>query len=371
MTDKMAGQPEAQNILVVDDTPANLELLSGMLKEHHYRIRAAISGDLALQAARNEPPDLILLDIKMPGMDGYEVCRHLKNDEKLKDIPVIFLSSLDEMKDKVKAFNVGGVDYITKPYRFEEVQARVETHLTLKAAKEYLKDKNRFLEYTFSRFVSPEVIEAMKQKPINELLKMERSEVTVLFADLRGFTTLANEMTPEAVQETLNSFLEVMVAHIQEAGGMMDKFLGDGFMALFGAPFRQADHARRALNAAVSIQLAHRGWMEKRTTGGLPCRPLGIGLVAGETVVGAYGTSKRMEYTALGHVVNLASRLCGAAEAGEILTTPFTREAAQCAAPEGKGRCAFSFFSKGKMHFKNIQETVEVIAITPEETRHE
>ena len=155
MTDNTVGQTEAPNILVVDDTPANLQLLSGMLKERRYRIRAAISGDLALQAARNEPPDLILLDIKMPGMDGYEVCRHLKNDEKLRDIPVIFLSSLDEMKDKVKAFNVGGVDYITKPYRFEEVQARVETHLTLKAAREYLKDKNRFLEYTFSRFVPP------------------------------------------------------------------------------------------------------------------------------------------------------------------------------------------------------------------------
>ena len=371
MTDNTVGQTEAPNILVVDDTPANLQLLSGMLKERRYRIRAAISGDLALQAARNEPPDLILLDIKMPGMDGYEVCRHLKNDEKLRDIPVIFLSSLDEMKDKVKAFNVGGVDYITKPYRFEEVQARVETHLTLKAAREYLKDKNRFLEYTFSRFVSPEVIEAMKQKPIADLLKMERCELTILFADLRGFTSLANELTPEEVQETLNSFLEVMVARVQETGGMMDKFLGDGFMALFGAPFRQADHARRAMNAAVSIQLAHSEWIKKRSAGKLACRPLGIGLAAGETVVGAYGTRNRMEYTALGHVVNLASRLCGAAEAGEILTTPLTREAGQCGAPAGAGRCAFSFLPKGKMHFKNIQETVEVISIIPEETSHD
>lgn len=371
MTETTAGRQDAPNILVVDDTPANLEVLSGMLKESRYKIRAAISGELALQAARNDPPDLVLLDINMPGMDGYEVCRRLKADEKLKEIPVIFLSSLDEMKDKVKAFNVGGVDYITKPYRIEEVQARVETHLTLKAAKEYLKDKNRFLEYTFSRFVSPEVVEAMKQKPISELLKMERCELTVLFADLRGFTTLANELAPEAVQETLNSFLEVTVAGVQEAGGMMDKFLGDGFMALFGAPFRQEGHARRALNAAVSIQQAHRAWMEKRSAAGLPCRPLGIGLAAGETVVGAYGTHTRMEYTALGHVVNLASRLCGAAEAGEILTTPHTREAAQCESPAGASRCAFSFLPKGKMHFKNIQETVEVISIIPEETSHE
>jgi len=371
MTDNTLGRPQASNILIVDDTPVNLELLSGMLKEHSYRIRAALSGELALQAARNEPPDLILLDINMPGMDGYEVCRRLKADEKLKEIPVIFLSALSEMMDKVKAFNVGGVDYVTKPFQLEEIRARVETHLTLKAAREYLKDKNRFLEYTFSRFVSPKVVETMKQRPISEFLKMERCELTVLFADLRGFTTMANELTPEEIQETLNSFLEVMVARIEEAGGMMDKFLGDGFMALFGAPLRREDHALQALNASAAIQQAHRRWMEERGAGGRPCRPLGIGVATGETVVGAYGTHNRMEYTALGHVVNLASRLCGAAEAGEILTTPFTRDEALRSAPAGIGPGYLSFLSKGKMHFKNIQETVEVIAISAEETSYD
>jgi len=136
MTDSAISRPDAPNILVVDDTPANLELLSGMLKERGYRIRAAVSAEMALQAARNEPPDLMLLDIKMPGMDGYEVCRRLKADEKLKDIPVIFMSSFDEMKDKVEAFKAGGVDYISKPFRLEEVEARVERQLTLKAARE-------------------------------------------------------------------------------------------------------------------------------------------------------------------------------------------------------------------------------------------
>ena len=362
---------ETPNILVVDDTPANLELLTGMLKARRCRLRAALSGEAALRAARSEPPDLILLDIKMPGMDGYEVCRRLKQDEKLKDIPVIFLSSLDELQDKVKAFSVGGVDYITKPYRLEEVQARVETHLTLRAAREYLKDKNRFLEYTFSRFVSPEVVETMKLRPISELLKMERREVTVLFADLRGFTTMANELTPEEIQETLNSFLEVMVGRIEQAGGLTDKFLGDGFMALFGAPFPQGDHAWRAMSAAAAIQGAHRVWLAERARGGRPCRPLGIGLATGETVVGAYGTRNRMEYTALGHVVNLASRLCGAAEAWEILTTPFTRAEALRGAPAGGVPVCLPFVSKGKMRFKNIQETVEVISMTAGENKNE
>jgi len=371
VTDNTILPQDAPSILIVDDTPANLELLSGILKERLCKIKSALSGKLALQAAKNDPPDLILLDINMPEMDGYEVCRRLKEDEKLKDIPVIFLSSLDEMRDKVKAFSVGGVDYITKPYRFEEVQARVETHLTLKDAREYLKDKNRFLEYTFSRFVSPQVVETMKQRPISDLLKMERRELTVLFADLRGFTAMANELTPEEIQETLNSFLEGMVACIEEAGGMMDKFLGDGFMALFGAPFRQEDHARRALNASASIQQAHRKWMKERSAGKRSHRPLGIGVATGETVVGAYGTHNRMEYTALGHVVNLASRLCGAAEAGEILTTPFTRDGALRHAPAGGGRGYLSFISKGRLRFKNIQEPVDVISITTEETSDE
>lgn len=366
MKDVIGSQAAAPNILIVDDTPANLDLLSGMLRERRYKIRAALSGKLALQAAANEPPDLILLDVNMPEMSGYEVCARLKEIENLTDVPVIFLSALTETADKVKAFQAGGVDYITKPFQLEEILARVETHLTLRAAKEYLRDKHRFLEYTFSRFVSPEVVEAMKEKPINELLKMERREITVIFADLRGFTSLASELTPEEVQETLNSFLEVMVAGVQAGGGMLDKFLGDGFVALFGAPFRQKDHALRALNTAIAMQRDHRLWMARRVASGLPCKPLGIGAATGETVVGAYGTRNRMEYTALGHVVNLASRLCGAAEAGEILTTPFTKEEALRNCVPGGGLAASSSLSKGRMHFKNIQEAVAVISISPE-----
>ena len=146
MKDNLSGRRDAPSILVVDDMPANLELLSGLLKDSHYKIRAAISGELALQAARNDPPDLILLDINMPRLDGYEVCRRLKADAKLKDIPVIFLSALSEPMDKVKAFGVGGVDYVTKPFQFEEVRARVETHLRLRRMQLELERHNLHLE---------------------------------------------------------------------------------------------------------------------------------------------------------------------------------------------------------------------------------
>ncbi len=134
------------NILVVDDTPANLRLLSGMLTEQGYKVRSVISGPMALTATHNAPPDLILLDINMPDMNGYQVCEQLKADQQTCDIPIIFISALGETKDKIKAFTAGGVDYITKPFQVEEVLARVETHLSLRAAQRQLQAANRELE---------------------------------------------------------------------------------------------------------------------------------------------------------------------------------------------------------------------------------
>src|SRR5579859_3749249 len=146
MNDKPAVLSQAPSVLVVDDTPANLQLLSQMLKEQGYRVRPVPSGKLALQAARNDPPDLILLDINMPEMNGYEVCEYLKADDQLKGIPVIFISALTEQLDKVKAFTAGGVDYLTKPFQMEELHARVETHLKLRRLQIELEEYSRRLE---------------------------------------------------------------------------------------------------------------------------------------------------------------------------------------------------------------------------------
>ncbi|MBE3088449.1 MAG: response regulator, partial [Chloroflexi bacterium] len=137
---------ESAGILIVDDTPANLQLLEGMLRQHGYEPRPVPSGRMALQAARIDPPDLILLDINMPGMNGYEVCHRLKTDPQLKDIPVLFISAMDEMPDKVEAFAAGGVDYITKPFQFAEVQARVDVHLKLRRLQLELERHNSHLQ---------------------------------------------------------------------------------------------------------------------------------------------------------------------------------------------------------------------------------
>jgi len=147
MSDQQAALEE---ILIVDDTPANLRLLSQMLAERGYRVRAVTNGPRALASVQASPPALILLDIRMPEMNGYQVCEHLKGDAQTRDIPVIFLSALDATEDKVRAFTVGGVDYITKPFQIEEVLARVETHLSLRRLQRHLQEANRKMERELS-----------------------------------------------------------------------------------------------------------------------------------------------------------------------------------------------------------------------------
>jgi adenylate cyclase len=361
------NERKTQTVLIVDDAPDNLALMSSLLKDL-YRTKVALNGDKALQiAVSQDPPDLILLDVMMPGIDGYEVCRRLKENKTTRDIPVIFLTAKVEAEDEQKGLELGAVDYITKPISPPIVLARVKNHLMLQSAREYLKEKNQFLESTFSRYVSSRVIEQLKEKRIDEFLKMEKREVSILFVDVRGFTALGNRLSPEEIQETVNSFLENMVKCVEEMDGMVDKFLGDGLMAIFGAPLRQEAHAWQALSAAVSMQKLHRKWMDSRQSANKPAGAIGIGVATGPVVVGNVGTANRMEYTALGHLVNLTSRLCGAAEGGEILTIEASREHMKRYASALQVQDEFlnaSFTSKGLMAFKNIEEPVEVFCVS-------
>jgi len=356
-----------QTILIVDDAPDNLALMGSLLKEF-YKTKGALNGDKALQIAMsNDPPDLILLDVMMPGIDGYEVCRRLKENKATNDIPVIFLTAKAEVEDEQKGLELGAVDYVTKPISPPIVLARVKNHLMLQSAREYLKEKNQFLEYAFSRYVSSKIIEQLKETPLDEFLKMDKRGVSILFVDMRGFTALGNQLTPEEVQETVNSFLSNMVKYVEEMDGMVDKFLGDGLMAIFGAPLRHETHAWQALSAAASMQSIHKGWMESRQTADKPAAAIGIGVATGEVVVGNIGTSNRMEYTALGHLVNLASRLCSAAAGGEILTIKESQEQMKRHASTLQVQDEFltaTFTSKGLMTFKNIAEPIEIFAVS-------
>jgi|JFJP01.1.fsa_nt_gi Response regulator containing a CheY-like receiver domain and an HD-GYP domain len=173
----MNNQPaskEPGNILVVDDTPANLRLLAGILNEQGYKVRPVPSGELALSAARGMPPDLILLDIMMPEMNGYQVCEQLKADEKTRDIPVIFISAINDVLDQVKALAVGGVDYITKPFHMEEVLVRVKTHLAMCQLPNKLKHKNQELTVTLEQL----------RETQNQLVQSEKAALGQLIAGI-------------------------------------------------------------------------------------------------------------------------------------------------------------------------------------------
>jgi len=197
------------SILMVDDTPANLELLSGMLKVRGYKVRAAISGRLALQAARNDPPDLILLDVNMPDMNGYAVCEELKAEPKLKNIPVIFLSALNDSIDKIKAFGAGGADYITKPFQFEEVEARVELQLELRR-------RSRLLQEAYDKLRESE---KLRDSLVHMIVHDLRSPLTGIFAYL--------ELIGESRKNPLSAEQAANVAEAKKTARQMIQIVSD------------------------------------------------------------------------------------------------------------------------------------------------
>ncbi len=224
----------------------------------------------------------------------------------------------------------------------------------------------RWLEAMFAKYVPPRVIEELQGVASRDFLSMQRREFTILFSDLRGFTAVSETLEPEAVGELVSSYLGNMVGVVEAAGGTIDKYIGDAIMAIFGAPVPSQGHALRALSAAMKMQQQHARWVSERTRDGLPALPMGVGLASGAVVVGNVGTRVRMEYTVLGHAVNLAARLCGAAQPGEILTTRATHSAALAAIKQHTGHENLhlpGLKSLGEMRFKNVSEPVEVVSL--------
>jgi class 3 adenylate cyclase len=224
----------------------------------------------------------------------------------------------------------------------------------------------RWLEESFSRYVSPRVIERLRSVPESELMQVERRRLTVLFGDLRGFTLACQEMEAEEVCEMLNGYLAAMTECVDRYEGMVDKFVGDEIMAVFGAPLHTEDHALRALLTAEAMVKAHRTWQEARKAQGKMAPAVGIGLATGEVVLGNVGAAQRMDYTVLGHTVNLAARLCAKAEAFEILTIKATHQAAMAAVksyPRPEEIPRFRFESKGQIELKNVKAPVDVFRV--------
>lgn len=222
----MIPEPQA-NILIVDDTPANLHVLSDLLRQNQYKVRPVPSGKLALKAAEASPPDLILLDITMPEMNGYEVCEALKSKEDLRDIPVIFISALNETVDKVRAFQSGGVDYITKPFQFEEVQARVGTHLKLRRMQRDLQERNQELETSMAR---QRELEKMRDNLIHMIVHDLRSPLSGIIGYLSLFEMKLHELNEKqqryiltarkSADQLMKMINELLDVHKLEAGSL-------------------------------------------------------------------------------------------------------------------------------------------------------
>ena len=282
-------------ILIVDDTPANIQALAAILKNKGYQISAATNGKQALEVLARVQPDLILLDVMMPEMDGFETCRRLKEDERWRQIPVIFLTSKTETSDIVQGFELGAVDYVAKPFNTHELLARVNTHLTMDRLR---RENERLLLSILPGSV------ADRLKSGDERIADRFEEVTVLFADIVGFTQLAAAMPAHVLVELLNDLFTQFDLAAQKLGIEKIKTIGDAYMAVCGLPEPCADHTERMVTMALRLMEIAREFSEKR---GATVR-LRIGINSGPVVAGVVGRNKFI-YDLWGDAVNLASRM--------------------------------------------------------------
>ena len=317
-------------ILVVDDQRANVEMLAGVLEGRGYSVTTALDGEQALAQVRKVRPDLVVSDILMPGMDGYEVCRRLRGTPETALLPVILVTSLDAQNERVRGLEAGADDFLSKPVNWEELFARVRSLLRVKALQDELKEVNARLEQRvreqvaqlerlsrLKRFFSRPVAEAIVAGG-EEMLKPHRREITAVFLDLRGFTAFTDRADPDEVMELLRAYHVTLGVTVDEFGGTLEHFAGDGIMIFFSDPLPVDQPAARAVRMALALQRAFTPISAAWSKLGHPVG-LGIGIAQGEATLGIIGSEQRWEYAAIGNVPNLAARLCGVAQAGEII----------------------------------------------------
>jgi adenylate cyclase len=324
-------------ILVVDDTAQNRRLMEAVLSPLGHTVLSAASGREALDLVAAEPPDLVLLDIVMPEMDGYEVCRTLRADPATEMLPIIMLTSSGD-QDKVGAIEAGADDFIARPFDPHELLARVrsllrikEYHDTIQAQAAELAELNHTLESRVSaqvdelehlgrlrRFLSPQLADLVVSGGDEALLSSHRREITVVFCDLRGFTAFSETAEPEEVMAVLGEFHTELGQLIFEFGGTLERFAGDALMMFFNDPFPCPDPPLQAVRMALAMQERVAGLQEGWRKRGHDLA-LGIGIAVGYATLGRIGFEGRFDYGAVGSVVNLAARLCGEARGGQIL----------------------------------------------------
>ncbi len=312
-------------ILVIEDDRLNANFLEKFLTSVGHRVIKAFNGEDGLEKARREDPDLILLDVMMPGMDGFEVCARIRNDPRTKNIPVVIVTALHETQERIKGLEAGADDFLSKPYNIYELAARVRSLLRIKYQHDELERRNKLFYKVIRRYVAPEVSEQILQDPVRYLkLGGENRRVTTLFADIRGFTRYAQTHRPDRVVQLLNLVFKELTDVVFKWRGTFDKYLGDAIMAIYGAPISYHDDVLRAIRTALDMQAAFRALRERWEDEEERRLGLGIGIHTGEAVVGNIGTELLMDYTAVGDAVNVAQRLEELATGGQILISAET-----------------------------------------------
>ena len=336
-------------LLVADDNKVNRLLLTRSLELQGHSVASAENGRVALEMLRREAFDLLLLDMEMPEMDGFQVLEQLAGDRQLRDIPVIVTSSLEGVENVVRCIELGAEDYLSKPVNPGLLKARIGTSLEKKRLRDQQKELMR-------RFATPEVAQDLQTSGFS--LGGKLVDASVMFSDIRGFTSLAESQPPEETIELLNTYYELMFDAISGHGGVVTLMMGDGLMSVFGAPVPLSDHGESAVRAAQEmVELVDLFNVERKAAGKPPIR-IGIGIASGEMVAGYTGTNKRATYTCVGDIVNLAARLETHTKAAQrvILIDQATRSSLS-------ERIAVE--PLGPVPFKGKAAAVEVFAVDP------
>lgn len=333
---------EKKRVLIVDDIEENLAVLTETLSSNGFAPLQAKSGERAIEIARKANPDLILLDIKMPGMDGYETIERLKADEATRDIPVIFLSALNQIEDKVKGFRSGAVDYVSKPFQKEEVLARVSTHISLREAKRCIEIEREKSERLLHTILPKRVAEELKNTGVSEPELF--SDVSVFFSDFVNFTQNARSLSAKELIGELNAMYTAFDEIMERNGCERIKTIGDAYLAVCSISGRVSDHASRMARSAREIV----DFLIERNKGQALQWKIRIGLHCGDIVGGIVGTKKYL-YDIFGDTVNIASRM--ESLAGEM-SICCTKKFCESAGP------GFSFCDERSLNVKGAGEMI-------------